>query len=127
MNRNLWECEPVNEDRGRQRLAEAVTAERKRRYRTVTKAHNAAGISRGAWESVEAGKRVKGPTLTAVEIALDWPIGQAERVIEGSTASVLDELDDADRRLLADLIGDAPLREDEKDRLIRLIRDRGAS
>ena len=65
-------------------MALAVQADRGRIYRTVDKARIAAGISRGAWEKVEAGASVKVFTLAAVEEALNWPAGRAARIIAGT-------------------------------------------
>ena len=73
----------MNEQPGRDALGREVRAARIRKYRTVTKAHQAAGMSRGAWEAVEKGQPVKGFTLAAVEQALDWPQGHADKLLTG--------------------------------------------
>lgn len=105
MNGNVWEVDPVNEQLGRERLAKLVTDERKRRFRTVTKAIVAADVSRGSWENLEAGRKVKDSTLTAVEVAFGWPIGYAQSVIDGGESdelsralAALERLKDPDSR-----------------------------
>lgn len=72
----------MNEN-GRQRLADAVKRDRRRKYRTVERARAAAGLSRGAWDNVEKARPVKEVTLTAVEEALEWRPGTAERLLSG--------------------------------------------
>lgn len=65
------------------RLAAQVTYDRKRLYRTVTKATAKSGVARGTWDRLERGERVKSFTLSAVEEALGWPQGRAERILAG--------------------------------------------
>lgn len=74
----------MNSDEGRRRLGREVRAERVKRFRTVDRARIAAGISRGAWDNVERGESVKDFTLAAIELALEWPPGRAQDIIDGA-------------------------------------------
>ena len=85
----------MSSDDGRRRLGLQVRAERMKRYRTVDKARIEADISRGAWEHVESGKPVKEFTLGAVEQALGWDAGRAQRIIDGA------DLGDVEAAILA--------------------------
>lgn len=80
----------MNENEGRRRLAAAVKADRMRLHRTVDAARMKVGISRGAWENVEAGRSVKEFTLGAIEEALEWPAGKAQRILDGVGESELE-------------------------------------
>lgn len=82
----------MNESEGRKRLGAMVAEERARKFRTVTKAIGEARVSRGAWESVEAGRPVKPFTLAAIDDVFGWPTGRAQRVIDG-TDDVGDDVD----------------------------------
>lgn len=73
----------MNKQAGREALAEAVTEARERRFRTVTRAVMAAGISRGTWDKVEGAMPVKRFSLSAVEDALGWPFGYATKLLNG--------------------------------------------
>lgn len=92
----------MNEQAGRDVLAAEVKRARKKLFRSVDEARNAAHISRGAWDSVEKGNPVKEFTLTAIEKALKWPTGHAEDLLAGRTLAtprelqqMIDELDSA--------------------------------
>lgn len=74
---------PVNEDEGRKRLARAVAVDRARIFGTVDRARIMAGVSRGTWDKVEAGGRVRDYSLASIEKALDWPPGRAMALIHG--------------------------------------------
>ena len=77
----------VDDTEGRRRLGEVVKAARSRKFRTVEKAKTAAEISRGAWEKVERGDHVRPYTLSAVEVALVWPAGRAQEIIDGASSA----------------------------------------
>lgn len=80
----------------RKLLASRITAARKAQYRSVTEAHAAAGISRGAWDNLERGGAAKSQTYTAVEKALDWPLGTCEEILAGhSDRTVQEEIADS--------------------------------
>lgn len=84
----------------RDRLARAVRADRLRAYGTVEKARAVAGVSRGSWDAVEAGKPVREFTLAAVERALQWPAGHAEAILTGEEEAGV-EPSDLRRAILA--------------------------
>lgn len=69
---------------GLQRLGRIVTAERGRKFRTVQNARVAAGVNTATWNRVENGLSVKGYSLAAIEEALGWAPGRAQRIIEGT-------------------------------------------
>lgn len=73
----------MTEETGLQRLGRIVTAERGRKYGTVQKAIRAAEMNAATWKRVEDGYPVRGDRLAAVEEALDWPAGKAQRIIDG--------------------------------------------
>lgn len=81
----------MNGDAGRKRLGDAVKAARSRQFRTIERAKAAAEISRGAWEKVERGDSVRPYTLSAVEVALEWPAGRAQAIIDGDPVPGRDE------------------------------------
>lgn len=72
---------------GRRRLAVLVAADRGRIYRTVDRARIAAKVSRGTWDSVEAARPVKDFSLSAIEEALGWPAGRAQRILRGDEST----------------------------------------
>lgn len=71
-----------NED-GLTRLGRLVTAERGRKFGTVQNAIREAVMNAATWKRVEDGLPVRGDRLAAVEEALGWPAGRAQRIIDG--------------------------------------------
>lgn len=98
----------MNETEGRKRLALAVAADRGRIYRTVDAARIAAKVSRGTWDKVEAGERVKDFTLASVEEALGWPAGRARAIIDGRESEVPASSDAELRQVVLDDASLAP-------------------
>lgn len=68
----------------RNRVAEYVRSQRAHKFGTVDAARIEAGISRGAWDSVEQGKKVRDFTYGAVEKALDLPAGYLAALSKGN-------------------------------------------
>lgn len=83
VNGFLWDPQCVNEEANRAALGRLVKRDRLRIHKTVDKARASVGISRGAWDNVEAGRSVKEVTLASVEDALGWPTGRAARILSG--------------------------------------------
>lgn len=74
----------MNESDYRAVLAERIKASRRRRFKTVDAARQAADISRGTWEKAEKGLKIKDFSLAAIEKALEWPEGYALAILEGT-------------------------------------------
>lgn len=64
-------------------LGRLVKRERLSKFGTVDSARAAAQVSRGAWDNVEAGRRVKDFTLAAIEKALGFRSGSFEDMVAG--------------------------------------------
>lgn len=74
----------MNEDENRRSLGRFVKRERLAKFKTVDRARAVADVSRGAWDNVEAGRKVKDFTLAAIEQALGHQPGLYDAVIAGA-------------------------------------------
>lgn len=72
-------------DLGWRRLAEAIRSDATGRYDTLGQLARAAGLSTRTVEELTAGRRTRyrDSTLYAIEAALGWEHGDAQRVVEG--------------------------------------------
>jgi hypothetical protein len=73
----------VNESDYRAVLAERVKAARRRKFKTVDAARQAADVARGTWEKAEKGLPIKDFSLAAIEKALEWEEGYAQAILDG--------------------------------------------
>lgn len=106
-----------NELSGRERLARMVIAERGRKYRTVDAARIAAGVNTATWKRVEDAEPVKSFSMAAIEEALGWPVGYAQRVIDGLDT----ELPDAELTFVEFVMTTDRLTEPERRRVLSLV------
>lgn len=107
---------PVNSDWVR--LGRVITAERVRRgYQSLGAFAAATGLSTTTLDSIEHGRKTSyGPsTLAAVEHALGWQVGSAERILNG-----LKPLPDGDPDLTA-LLDAWPLLSAGSRRMLRIL------
>lgn len=73
----------MNESDYRAVLAERIKAARRRKFKTVDAARQAADIARGTWEKAEKGLPIKDFSLAAIEGALGWDDGYAQAILDG--------------------------------------------
>lgn len=65
------------------RLGRYITAARRARYGTVSKAIAAAGVNSLTWAKAERGERIREDRLTAIEKALGWEVGDGWVIAAG--------------------------------------------
>lgn len=77
------------------RLATAVKTRRLALYTSRRAAARTAGISKDTWQRVEDGEIVRDGTYVKIDKALQWAPGSCAAILEGRTATPLDEADRA--------------------------------
>jgi transcriptional regulator with XRE-family HTH domain len=82
------------------RLAERVAQRRRELNLPVTRAAEAAGVSRDTWKRVERGEPVRHLTYDKLEAALRWTAGSCQKIMDGGEAVPLDERGKSGRQIL---------------------------
>lgn len=72
------------------RLAERVAQRRRELNLPVTRAAEAAGVSRDTWKRVERGEPVRHLTYDKIEAALRWTAGSCRKIMDGGDSVPLD-------------------------------------
>jgi hypothetical protein len=66
-----------------QRLGRYIAAARRGQFATVVAAIKEAGVNTETWNRAERGDPIRDDRMTAIERALGWDIGDAERIAKG--------------------------------------------
>lgn len=67
----------------RDRLGDYIHAARLAHYGSVEKAIRAAGVNRATWLRAERGAPIRDESMTAIEKALGWNVGDSDRIMAG--------------------------------------------
>lgn len=74
---------PMTDKQDLKRLGNYIAAARRAHYGTVQAAIKAAGVNAATWGRAERGEPVRPDRMTAIEKALGWDAGDADRIAAG--------------------------------------------
>lgn len=73
----------MSDKRDLKRLGDYIAAARRAHYGTVQSAVKAAGVNTATWTKAERGESIRDDRMTAIERALGWDLGDADRIAQG--------------------------------------------
>lgn len=73
----------MNANQDLERLGKFIAAARRAHFGTVQAAVKAAGVNTATWTKAEHGNNVRPDRMTAIERALGWDLGDADRIAAG--------------------------------------------